>query len=202
MRWLVPVCLVACGSTAVATSKFDAGSRPRAAEVDAGACKAQLTYPALVESPHVAEGTVVQYSTNPPCVGPHYPTWAAFKEYDHPVDQRYLVHSLEHGAVILSYKCASPTECPDLVATLHAVRDAVPADSLCTDVRNRMIVVPDPGLKTRVAAAAWGAIRRHSTSLSATITRTALRISAPLVSIRSKANSPSRARPSSRTRKY
>jgi hypothetical protein len=158
MRLVPLLFLLGCSDDAatVAPSNVDAGSRPRTTEISAGACKAQLTYPVVVDAPHVPEGTVVTYSTNPPCIGPHYPIWAAFKEYDKTIDHRYLVHSLEHGAVILSYKCSTPAECPDLVATLRAVRDAAPKDNLCTDVRNRIILVPDPALKTRIAAAAWG----------------------------------------------
>jgi hypothetical protein len=154
---LAPALALSACSSPTSGASFDAGIRPRGPiEVNAGACKAQLYYPVLPPSPHVPEGTSVQYNTSPPCVGPHYPNWASFKEYDRPVDARYLVHSMEHGAIVLYYKCADPGECPDIVATLRAVRDTFPQDSRCSDVRSRIIIVSDPALKTRVAAAAWG----------------------------------------------
>lgn len=55
---------------------------------------------------HVPNGTEIQYNSNPPAGGPHYGTTAHAGIYDKdkaPADG-YLVHSLEHGAVILWYK--------------------------------------------------------------------------------------------------
>lgn len=54
---------------------------------------------------HVTVGTEVEYKTNPPTSGKHYPDWIRAGIYQDPQDDRYLVHSLEHGYVILSYNC-------------------------------------------------------------------------------------------------
>lgn len=106
------------------------------------------------------EGTVLTYCTTPPASGDHYPVWAAFQEYDKPVEWPYLVHSMEHGAVVLLYHCPPPG-CPELVAQLRSVRDGLPEDPKCVDqpTPRRVIIAPSPTptIGTQIAAAAWGA---------------------------------------------
>jgi hypothetical protein len=106
---------------------------------------------------HVPEGTAIQYCTNPPSGGDHFPVWAAFQEYDKPIDWPYLVHSMEHGAVVLLYKC--DPACPEIVDVLRKVRDEAAADPLCAGqaTPKRIIIAPSPTIPTKVAAAAWGA---------------------------------------------
>ena len=43
------------------------------------------------------------YNSNPPTSGNHNPNPAAFKIYDNPVPKENLVHSMEHGGVIVWY---------------------------------------------------------------------------------------------------
>lgn len=52
---------------------------------------------------HVPEGTKIEYKSNPPHSGPHYDRTAHSGIYDKAPADGYLVHSLEHGAVILWY---------------------------------------------------------------------------------------------------
>lgn len=54
---------------------------------------------------HIDIGTEMVYGTNPPTSGNHYAQWTKWGIYDTPKDDRNLVHSLEHGYVILSYNC-------------------------------------------------------------------------------------------------
>jgi hypothetical protein len=127
---------------------------------DAAACNVRLDAPPLMVTLHIPQGAAVTYDSNPPSSGPHYTTWANFQEYAEPVDDRYLVHSMEHGAVLLLYKCED-AGCPELVDALRAVRDAVPADPLCDpSIRVRIILAPRPANDVTVAAAAWGATYR------------------------------------------
>jgi hypothetical protein len=131
-----------------------------AAGFDAGACNVRIDAFPLVDSPHVPDGTVVAYSSNPPSSGPHYGTWANFQELTHPVDDGYLVHSMEHGAVLLLYSCQGAA-CDAIVPALRAVRDAVPTDPLCDPaLRTRVILAPRAANDVAVAAAAWGFIYR------------------------------------------
>jgi len=142
-----------------------------AAVVDAGACNVRIDAVPLADSPHVPDGTAVVYSSNPPSSGPHYGTWANFQELTHPVDDGYLVHSMEHGAVLLLYDCPPGAACDALVAALRAVRDAVPTDPACDPaIRTRVILAPRAANDVAVAAAAWGYVYRADCVDAASLT--------------------------------
>ncbi len=123
---------------------------------DAG-CLVTIDSPPLLPATHVGIPTDIQWDSNPPSSGSHYPVWAAFQAYSAPVPRGYYVHDLEHGAIVLLYNCGD-AGCPDTVAALQAVSDAIPTDPLCTNegVRVRTVITPDPLLDVPVAAAAWG----------------------------------------------
>jgi len=121
-------------------------------------CEVLVDAPPFVSAEHVPVGTHVNYNSNPPSSGPHYPVWAAFNVFDKPVQREFYVHDLEHGAVVLLYKCDAPSGCPEVVLALKQVSDALPDDPLCNKapVRVRTVITPDPLLDVPVAAAAWG----------------------------------------------
>lgn len=54
---------------------------------------------------HVPAGEIVDYNSNPPTSGSHYEDWIRAGVYESPKDDRNLVHSLEHGYVVISYNC-------------------------------------------------------------------------------------------------
>lgn len=54
---------------------------------------------------HVPIGENVEYNSNPPTSGKHYEEWIRAGVYEEEKDDRNLVHSLEHGYVIMSYNC-------------------------------------------------------------------------------------------------
>lgn len=104
---------------------------------------------------HFDPGTSLTYCTRPPSSGDHYGSWASFRVYDKPVPYGYLVHSLEHGAVVILYKCASGS-CPSIQSQLVAVANARSADPLCTPaIKHRIIIAPDPTLDIEIGASAW-----------------------------------------------
>ncbi len=128
-----------------------------------GACGLQVGQFPLEPSPHVEQCLPLKFGTNPPSSGNHYGVWAAFKTYDKPIPRGFWVHSMEHGAVVLLYNC--PEGCAGEVAELQGMIDAFPADPLCTDPswpQKRLILVEDPALDVKFAAAAWGATLRSS----------------------------------------
>jgi hypothetical protein len=152
--------LVLASALALGLSGVSCGSSP-AGEVDAGAMQiVGGTCPAVVAQ-HPDEGAfhvnctpVPTYGTKPPSSGNHYPIWADYKTYDAPVPWGHLVHSLEHGAVVIVYNC--PGGCPDEVAAAQAMIDSLPVDAICTaPTKRRVILAPDPTLDIRWAASAW-----------------------------------------------
>lgn len=90
---------------------------------------------------HVPEP--VQYAQTPPVGGDHPAAWQNCGFYGSPVPNETAVHSLEHGAVWVTFS-------PDLpAAQLDILRD-VAAD------QTYVLVSPYPGLPTPVVASAWG----------------------------------------------
>ena len=54
---------------------------------------------------HVPAGTTEEYNSNPPTSGPHYAQWEKPGIYNRVLQDGNLVHSLEHGYIVISYNC-------------------------------------------------------------------------------------------------
>jgi hypothetical protein len=125
-----------------------------------GACELFECAPTQLTGDHVATCSVLEPTTNPPVSGPHYSVWAQFGIYDQAIADGFFIHSLEHSAVALLYDCDAAAkaglDCVELRQSLLDFYEAFPADPLCSDVPNRLIVAPRPGLGVPFAAAAWG----------------------------------------------
>lgn len=86
--------------------------------------------------------TSVDYQQSPPVGGPHHPVWLNCGIYDEPVPNEHAVHSMEHGAVWVTYR-------PDLPADeIEALVQEMPS--------TYAILSPYPGLDAPVVASAWG----------------------------------------------
>lgn len=57
--------------------------------------------------PHIPVSQVYHYNSNPPTSGLHYDEWTKAGIYEAPVIDGHLVHSLEHGYIIISYNCSA-----------------------------------------------------------------------------------------------
>jgi len=99
---------------------------------------------------HVPEGTVVEYTNNPPASGPHYGQWVRSGIYEEPIDRRNWVHNVEHGWLVLLHRPDAPAA---VVDALHTAYVEAFDDAACPmgPVR-RILVTPDPLLETPVAA--------------------------------------------------
>jgi hypothetical protein len=87
----------------------------------------------------------VNYEQSPPVGGPHNPVWQNCGFYDQPVRDENAVHSLEHGAVWITYSPSLPQNQVD------ELRDIAESQSY-------ILVSPYPDLpdNTPVVASAWG----------------------------------------------
>jgi hypothetical protein len=54
---------------------------------------------------HVNDISDITYNSNPPTSGTHFPAWAKKGVYDRVISDGYLIHSLEHGYIVISYDC-------------------------------------------------------------------------------------------------
>ncbi len=134
-------------------------SRMRSATIDdlaGGSCQVEVALPPDEGAVHVSTCAPVTYGSHPPSSGPHYGSWPVFRVYDQPVPWGYLVHGLEHGAVVVAYNC--PDGCPAVVDQLKALYAAVPPRESCS--RPPLIITPDPSLDVPFAASGWGATLR------------------------------------------
>ena len=85
----------------------------------------------------------VDYAQSPPAGGAHNPVWQNCGFYDEPVRDEYAVHSLEHGAVWITYQ-------PDLP------QDQIERLRGLTGTNDYVLVSPYPDLDSPVVASAWG----------------------------------------------
>ena len=82
------------------------------------------------------------YTETPPIGGPHNPVWLNCGIYDAPVPNENAVHSMEHGAVWITYR-------PDLPAEqVDALEDAVAGETYT-------VLSPYEGLPSPVVLSAW-----------------------------------------------
>ncbi len=110
----------------------------------------------LPSAAHVT--TPVDYDPIPPVGGPHNAQWLNCGVYDQPVPNENAVHSLEHGAVWITYRPDLPA---DQVETLRGL------------VRGRAyaLLSPYPDLPAPVVASAWGLQLRVDSASDARLAR-------------------------------
>ncbi|GAA4981417.1 DUF3105 domain-containing protein [Kineococcus glutinatus] len=87
------------------------------------------------------EGAIT-YAESPPVGGPHNSVWLNCGIYDAPVPDENAVHSMEHGAVWITYR-------PDLPAEQVAELKTLVAD------QSYVVLSPYEGLPSPVVASAW-----------------------------------------------
>ncbi|GAA3553846.1 DUF3105 domain-containing protein [Nonomuraea rosea] len=88
----------------------------------------------------------VTYKETPPVGGEHNNYWQSCAIYDKPIHSEHAVHSLEHGAVWITYR-------PDLA---KAQVDALKAVASSTGQQDYMLMSPFPNLPSPVVVSSWG----------------------------------------------
>jgi len=110
------------------------------------AAAANAPIPGVQEYPNLSRNHVdgpVTYPQTPPVGGDHSAIWMSCGVYPAPVKTEEAVHSLEHGAVWVTYR---PDLSADQVSVLAGVVSKYPYGLLS----------PFPGLDSPVVASAWG----------------------------------------------
>ncbi len=89
------------------------------------------------------EAVVYEVSNLPPVGGTHSPRWQTCGIYNQPIDTKNAVHSMEHGAVWITYH-------PDLPADeVQSLQELVRGQSY-------LLLSPYPDLSSDVVLTAWG----------------------------------------------
>lgn len=100
------------------------------------------------ESNHTHVTVQVTYDHVPPVGGPHNPVQLNCGVYSQPVPNENAVHSLEHGAVWITYQPNLPT---DQVAALQQL-----VTSNYVGTERYLILSPYGGIPSPIVASAWG----------------------------------------------
>lgn len=92
---------------------------------------------------HLGPGeTYDDYQTNPPTSGPHHQQPAPWGTYGETVEPESLVHSLEHGGIVVHYKDLGDSEADAL-------------ENLVESYRNGVISNPNESIDAPIALASW-----------------------------------------------
>lgn len=117
-----------------------ATNAPSATDTTPGPIEGVQTYEDLSRE-HVT--TEVTYDQSPAVGGDHSPVWTNCGIYTKPVEEMRAVHSMEHGAVWLTYR-------PDLpAAEIRKLTELVSTTSY-------VLLTPYPGQSSPIMATAWG----------------------------------------------
>ncbi|MEQ4302667.1 DUF3105 domain-containing protein [Plantactinospora sp. B6F1] len=114
---------------------------------DGGDLSAVINYretnPGALSTDHVQEP--VSYPMTPPAGGPHFPRWQNCNGdvYTAPIVDGHAVHSLEHGAVWITYRPGLPAS--DVGKLVDRVRGL-----------SHMMLSPYPGQSAPISLQAWG----------------------------------------------
>ena len=134
---------------------------------------------------HVKDGTKVEYNSDPPTSGSHFSDWTKAGIYDNPISDGHLIHSLEHGYVIISYNCEKVSQVSrvprvsrvfaheeDLSSPSASLENEELPDNIweskeCKELKNqlsgivnkeklwKLILIPRPNLDASIALTAW-----------------------------------------------
>ena len=122
------------------------------AAASAAGCRLRSFTPGPGDREHVT--TRVRYEHNPPVFGPHDPTWASDGNYvgqGTPATEK-LVHSLEHGRILIQYK---PGLDRRRVAQLETLLNERPKPGVIPGY-NTLLFENRTGMPFEVAATSWG----------------------------------------------
>lgn len=97
--------------------------------------------------------------------GDHYGEWTRAGVYETPLDDGNLIHSLEHGYVILSYRCSD--EIGKTRSASESANLTIGNSEACKTLRDqltkiyekkgkrKLIIVPRPQMDTKITLYAW-----------------------------------------------
>jgi hypothetical protein len=126
-----------------------------------------------------AEWEKFEYNSNPPTSGPHDAEWTKAGVYTKTIGDGHLIHSLEHGYVIVSHNCETQNQKSKIKnqnegtesAEVEEVEKVGEVDRSCLEfveklkerVENdtsKLILVPRSDLDTNFALTAWRRIEK------------------------------------------
>jgi hypothetical protein len=127
-----------------------------AAPVENYAYPVQMFPPDPAGRPHFAEGeTYDDYNSNPPTSGPHTSVAAGPGVHDEPVPKETLVHSMEHGYVVVWYNCNGGPEPLTADQCSQLAQDASAIATNANENGKKVVMTPFAGMENRIAITSW-----------------------------------------------
>ena len=111
---------------------------------------------ALEGGGHVAEGAALPQRNRPPTSGPHYAARGAYAISPTPVEPGHWLHVLEHGGIVVLFKCGEEAECTTTADTIR--RDVSPGAKAGRFGERKLAASPYQEMESPVAVLAWGRI--------------------------------------------
>lgn len=103
---------------------------------------------------HVAQDSPLTHRNRPPSSGPHYPGPSAYRVTADPVPPGNWIHNLEHGAIVVLYRCADRDACAEVTARLQQEVVNVAAPGRFGQVK--IVGTPYLDMDAPITAVAWG----------------------------------------------
>lgn len=108
---------------------------------------------------HVSAGEKPTYNSYPPTSGDHYEQTEEWGISDKPLVVERLVHNLEHGGVVIYYKCdvAVDKSCEELIAKLKEITQRLMKKD------RKVVLTPNKDLDAKIALTSWGYLEKMET---------------------------------------
>jgi hypothetical protein len=134
--------LVLIGSAFAVFAGGGVGEAEALRRLERAGCDVQ-TFPAS-NGGHIRRLDVaIQYNSRPATNGRHYWNPAVWGLHREPIDERQLVHNLEHGGIAIQWGSVVSDETRAQIRAFYF------------EDRNAMVLAPRPDLRTHVALTAW-----------------------------------------------
>src|SRR4051794_24902350 len=98
--WLLALLPLALSCDSGGAPPDDGAGLADLADLVGGGCGVEIAMPPDEGADHLPLCSQTHYASQPPSSGAHYPYWPLFRVYQQPVPWGFLVHGLEHGAVV------------------------------------------------------------------------------------------------------
>lgn len=102
---------------------------------------------------HIGSGRVLPQQNRPPSSGPHYGSSAAYAVTTQPIPPGNWLHNLEHGGIVILYRCADSEECGQIASRLRSeVADAARPGA---SGQVKIVATPYQDMDTPFTVVAW-----------------------------------------------
>ncbi|MFV2064658.1 MAG: DUF3105 domain-containing protein [Chloroflexota bacterium] len=102
---------------------------------------------------HVGQGRTLPQQNRPPSSGLHFPNSARYSVSPTPIDPGNWIHNLEHGGIVILYRCETQQECGDAASKVRSEVSSLAAPGRFSQVK--IVGSPYQDMDTPFTAVAW-----------------------------------------------